>query len=56
MPNAYAASADWLGVRQEVEGLFVDLGPIGLMQIELGAPSATMPLVRGLLDGWTDPP
>ena len=56
VPNAYAAAADWLGVRQEVEGLFVDLGPNGLMQIEVGAPSATMPLVRGLLDGWTDPP
>ncbi len=54
-PNAYAAAADWLRVRYAAEGVFVDLGDNGMMQIEVGAPASTMPLVRGLLDGWAEP-
>ena len=54
-PNAYATATDWLGVRYEAEGVFVDLGDNGMMQIEVGAPASTMPMVRGLLNGWADP-
>ena len=54
-PNAYAAATDRLGERYEAEGVFVDLGDNGMMQIEVGRPASTIPLVRGLLDGWADP-
>ena len=51
---SYATGSEWLGVSYTVEGIFIDLGDNGLLQVEIVAPDRSFGYVRGLLDGWAE--